>query len=332
MPTIPVTRRHLALLAVVALVVVAGCSGASNSAESGGPVAQSGGGDAAAGAGGSGGGGGVGSYYDQDGDRVIVRESHMDLRVDNFSQTFRSTREIAAAHGGYVGDRSQNSRGDWNEGRITVRVPPENFSDARDDLAALGHVEDESVSVQDFTDEYNDREARIQDLQQEEQSLERLLNETNDTDEAERLRQDLREVRNELRNLQQRQASLERQEAMSTIRIDAHEPVSQQPPENYQSSFGFDDAFMEAFYGGLTAVKYVVVFFGYAIPIGLSLLPLAAFGLVLVGGFQRTRSFVSGVLASKQASPADESEASADEAVSDDGESAETGDEAGEEE
>jgi hypothetical protein len=318
MPTIPVTRRHLALFAVVALVAVAGCSGASNSADSGAPVAQSGG-DAATG---GSGGGGVGSYYDQDGDRVIVRESRMDLRVDNFTEAFRSTREIAAAHGGYVGDRSQRSRGDWDEGRITVRVPPENFSDARDDLAALGHVEDESVSVQDFTDEYNDREARIQDLQQEEQALERLLNETDDTDEAEQVRQDLQEVRGELRELQQRQASLERQEAMSTIHVNAHEPVSQQPPENYQSSFGFDDAF----YGGLTAVKYVVVFFGYAIPIGLSLLPLAAFGLVLVGGFRRTRSFVSGVMASDPTSPTDATE------VSDDGESAETGDEAGEEE
>ena len=309
MPTIPVTRQHLALLAVVAVVAVAGCAGAGNNADSGAQLAQSDGGDAAT----SGsGGGGVGSYYDADGDRVIVRESRMALRVDNFTETFRSTREIAAAHGGYVGDRSQNSRGDWDEGRITVRVPPENFSDARDDLAALGHVEDESVSVQDFTSEYNDRAARIQDLQQEEQALERLLNETNDTDEAERIRQDLREVRGELRNLQQRQASLERQEAMSTIHVHAHEPVAEQPPENYQSSFGFDDAFMEAFYGGLTAVKYVVVFFGYAIPIGVSLLPLAAFGLVLVGGFRRTRSFVSGVMAGGPAAPSDGSVASED--------------------
>lgn len=321
MPTIPVTRRHVALLAVVALVAVAGCSGASNTADSGAPVAQSGGGDAAAG----GSGGGVGSYYDQDGDRVIVRESRMDLRVDNFTETFRSTREIAAAHGGYVGDRSQNSRGDWNEGRITVRVPPENFSDARDDLAALGHVEDESVSVQDFTSEYNDRAARIQDLQQEEQALERLLNETNDTDEADQLRDDLREVRGELRNLRQEQASLERQEAMSTIHVHAHEPVSEQPPENYQSSFGFDDAFVEAFYGGLTAVKYVVVFFGYAIPIGLSLLPLAAFGLVLVGGFRRTRSFVSGVMAGEPAPSTDGSTASAEgESTGSDGDERET--------
>ncbi|QCD67099.1 DUF4349 domain-containing protein [Halomicrobium sp. ZPS1] len=288
------TRRQIALLAVVVLVAVAGCSGAQNTADSGGSdLGMQSAGD---GSGGSSGGGGVGSYYDADGDRVIVRESRMDLRVDNFTRAFRSTREIAAAHGGYVGDRSQNSRGDWDEGRITVRVPPENFSEARDDLAVLGHVEDESVSVQDFTDEYNDREARIEDLQQEERALESLLSRANDSEEASEIRNDLREVRDELRTLRQQQSSLERREAMSTIRIDAHEPVSEQPPENYRSSFGFDDAFMEAFYGGLTAVKYVVVFFGYAIPIGLSLLPLAAFGLVLVGGFRRTRRFVSGAM------------------------------------
>ena len=321
MPTIPVTRRQIALLAVVVLVAVAGCSGAQNTADSGGSdLGMQSAGDASSG----GGGGGVGSYYDADGDRVIVRESRMDLRVDNFTRAFRSTREIAAAHGGYVGDRSQNSRGDWDEGQITVRVPPENFSEARDDLAALGHVEDESVSVQDFTDEYNDRAARVDDLQQEEQALESLLNRANDSEEASEIRTDLRDVRDELRTLRQQQSSLERQEAMSTIRIDAHEPVSEQPPENYRSSFGFDDAFMEAFYGGLTAVKYVVVFFGYAIPIGLSLLPLAAFGLVLVGGVRRTRRFVSGAMSADPERPDDSPaavETSGDESeTTDDGE------------
>jgi len=286
--------RTIALLAVVALVAVAGCSGAGDSG--GGPeMGQSGGGDAG-GDGASGGGGGVGSYYDADGDRVIVRESQMDLRVDNFTRAFRSTREIAARHGGYVGDRSQNSRGDWDSGHITVRVPPQNFSGARDDLAGLGHVEDESVSVQDFTSEYNDREARIADLQQEERALERLLNRTNDTDEADRIRQDLQEVRGELRQLRQQQQSLERRESLSTIRLYVHEPVGEQPPRNFRSSFGFDDAFMQAFYGGLTAVKYVVVFFGYAIPIGLSLIPLTGFGLGLVAGFRRLRRFSAAVL------------------------------------
>lgn len=294
--------RTIALLAVVALVAVAGCSGASNTADGGGPeMAQSGGSDAG-GTGASGGGGGVGSYYDADGERVIVRESQMDLRVDNFTRAFRSTRTIAARHGGYVGDRSQNSRGDWDSGRITVRVPPQNFSAARDDLAALGRVEDESVSVQDFTSEYNDREARIADLQQEEQALERLLNRTNDTDEADRIRQDLQEVRSELRQLRQAQQSLERRESLSTIRLYVHEPVGEQPPRNFRSSFGFDDAFMQAFYGGLTAVKYVVVFFGYAIPIGLSLIPLTGFGLGLVAGFRRLRRFSATVLSPDRSS------------------------------
>ena len=297
-----VTRRQLALLALVALVAVAGCSGASNTADSGGPEmgAQSSGGSDAGGDGGSGGGGGVGSYYDADGERVIVRESQMDLRVDNFTEAFHSTRQVAAHYGGYVGDRSQDSRGDWDSGRITVRVPPQNFSAARDRLAKLGHLEDESVSVQDFTSEYNDREARIADLQQEERALERLLNRTDDTDEADRIRQDLQEIRGELRELQQRQQSLERREALSTINLYVHEPVGEQPPRNFQSSFGFDDAFMQAFYGGLTAVKYVVVFFGYAIPIGLALVPLAGFGLALVAGFRRLRRFSSAVLAPNQ--------------------------------
>ena len=292
-----VTRRRIALLAVVALVVVAGCSGASN---------QAGGSDASGGDGAkTGQTGGVGSYYDATGDRIVVREARLKLRVENFSQTFRSTRTIAKQYGGYVGDRSQDTRGDWAEGRMAVRVPPENFSDARDDLAALGYVEDESVSVKDFTREYNNREERIADLEKEEAALERLLAQTNETDEANRIRDDLRDIREQIRSLESEQQSIEQRETMSTITVNAHEPVGEQPPRNYRSSFGFDDAFLKAFYGGLTAVKYVVVFFGYAIPVGLALLPLGAFGLGLVAGFRRIRRVVSTVLSPETATDDD---------------------------
>lgn len=326
MVSMHVTRQQIALLAVVALVAVAGCSGASNqaadSAPSGGDAGRSGDASQA---------GGVGSYYDASGDRIVVREARMELRVENFSRAFRSTRTVAQRHGGYVGDRSQNTRGDWAEGHITVRVPPENFSAARDELAALGHVEDESVSVKDFTQEYNNREERIEDLEKEEATLERLLARTNDTDEVNQIRDDLRNVREQIRSLESEQQSIEQRQTMSTIRVNAHEPIGQQPPRNYRSSFGFDDAFLEAFYGGLTAVKYVVVFFGYAIPIGLALLPLGAFGLGLVAGFRRMRRVVSTVLAPERTgggrASTDERETTADDTSESDASEGEEDDE-----
>jgi|AntDeeMetagen681_2_1112603.scaffolds.fasta_scaffold02518_4 hypothetical protein len=288
-----VNRQRIGLVCVAALVVLAGCAG------------MGGGGDAASApqAGGNGGdgaelsasydsgGNGVGSYYTDDGDRVIVRESDMSLQVDNFSRAFHRLRAIAADNDGYVGDRSQDSQGEWDRGTVTLRVPPERFASARDAVASLGHVEREDVHVKDFTSEYDDREERLRQLEGEERELERLLNETDDVDEADRVRADLHEVRTDIRNLHSQQQSLQQRESMSTIRVDMHEPESEKPPKNYESAFGFTDAFLEAFYGGLTALKYVIVFFGYVIPVGLALIPLGVFGVGVVAGWRRTIGF-----------------------------------------
>lgn len=276
------TRRSvLVALLLVALVALAGCSGALNQGDSASQSRQ-GGGDGARPTGqqSSEGAGGVGSYYDQ-GDRVIVRESRMDLRVDNFSESFRDLRTIADRHGGFVGDRRQRSEGEWDSGTVTIRVPARNFSAARDEVAALGELEDENVEVLDFTTEYEDRQSRIQQLEADRQQLRDLMNNTDNASEATRLRDELREVREELRHLRSQQEQLRQRQALSTIRVDMAEPESRKPPETFATAFGFADAFRSAFHGGLTAVKYVIVFFGYAIPIGFAALLLGTFGFGL---------------------------------------------------
>ncbi|PSP86123.1 DUF4349 domain-containing protein [Halobacteriales archaeon QS_1_68_17] len=286
------SRRTVAVLLVALLAVLAGCSGGGGQ-----QAAQSGGdGGRSVEGGGGGGGGGVGSYYTDDGDRVIVRESNMRLEVGNFSRSFRRLRRIAARHGGYVGDRSQDSEGEYDTGRITVRVPAENFSAARDDVAGLGTLENENVEVLDFTAEYENREQRIEQLRADERRLEGLLNRTNDTDRAAELYDQLQEIREQIRELQQQQQTLRSRQTMSTIRVSMHEPESRKPPKNYDTAFGFGDAFLEAFYGGLEAVKWVIVFFGYAIPVGIALVPLGGLvaGLILV--WRRTYAELSGLL------------------------------------
>jgi len=286
-------RRLFAVVLVALLAVLAGCNAAQTGGGGAGDAAQeqaasSGGGD-------GGGGGGGGSYYD-DGERVIVREADMNVQVDNFTRSFDSVREIADRYGGFVGDRSQQSEGEWDRGHMTVRVPAQNFSDARDDIAALGRVENENVRALDFTSEFQNRQERIRRLEQDRQQLRDTLNETDNATAAADLRDELQEVREELRSLRDQQTQLQQRQALSTIEVTLAEPVSRQPPQNYETAFGFGDAFRDAFYGGLTAVKFVIVFFGYAIPVGISLLALGAFLLVLWLLWQRLRLRVDRLL------------------------------------
>lgn len=266
------STRAVRIALVVLLVALAGCSAALPGGDSAG--GSDGGGGAPAGSAADG-----GSYY-VGGERVVIREADMRIEVGQFDQSFDETRAIARAHGGFVADWNvENERG-WQRAELVVRVPAENFSEARDDLAELGTVENENVRQKDFTDTYTDIEARLADLRRDERELERLLNETDDAEEARRLRSDLSDVRNQIRQLESRQTDIERREALSTIRVTLHEPPGERPPKNYQSAFGFDDAFLDAFYGGLAVVKYVVVLFGYVIPVSVAGLLLAGFGFV----------------------------------------------------
>jgi len=294
MQSLPRSSKRVVLVVLIALLVaLAGCNAASPGGDS---AADGGGAGESARGGAGGGGGGVGSYYDSSGERVIVREADMSVEVDNFSRAFQRLRTIADRHGGFVGDRSQSSEGDWDQGSITVRVPARNFSAARDAIARLGRVENEDVRAMDFTNEYENRQDRIRQLERDRRELRQLLNQSQNASAATRLRDELEQVRNQLRELRSQQESLRQRQALSTIRVDMHEPESQKPPRNYESAFGFVDAFRDAFYGGSTAVKLVIVFFGYALPIGIALLLLGAFGTVLLLVWRRLRDRLVDVL------------------------------------
>lgn len=274
--------RLLATALLVVLVVLAGCGGQSGSeAPTGGTGGGGGGaGSSEAGAGGGGSGDATGSYY-QNGTRVVVRSADMRLQVSDHDPAFAEARRIARRQGGFVADYEHEIDRGWDRTTMVVRVPAGNFTPTRDALADLGTLEREQVDTKDLTVRVADTEERLEDLRTEERNLERLLNQTNDAGEARRVREDLRQVRDRIRSLSSELRSVRTREALSTIRLTIHEPPSEKPPKNYETAFGFDDAFLEAFYGGLGAVKFVIVAFGYLIPAGVALLAVFSFAFAV---------------------------------------------------
>jgi hypothetical protein len=300
----PTTRTGRIAL-VVLLVALAGCSASLPGNDVGGGAPEAG-----DGASGPGGGGTSGGSYYVDEERVVVREADMRLEIEEFDPAFDEARAVARDHDGFVADWTHDVERGWHSGDLVVRVPAENFTDARDDLAELGELEDETVRARDFTNTYTDLGERLSDLRRDERELERLLNETGDAEEARRVRSDLAAARQQIRELENRRGDIERREALSTIRLSLHEPPGERPPKNYQSAFGFDDAFLDAFHGGLTVVKWVVVLFGYAIPVAVAGLLLAALAFVCFRAWRLTRANLERLLPEVGAgreSPPDES-------------------------
>lgn len=280
-------RARIALL-LVGLVALAGCTGGGGLGTNVGG-GGAGGADMAAQSAADGGAGG-GSYY-ENGERVIIREASMEIEVREFDPAFSEVRRIARANGGFVADWDHTIERGWHSATLVVRVPAGNFSATRDDLAGLGDLERENVRAQDFTNQYRDLGARLEDLRAEERELDRILENASRSEEALELHDRLSEVRERIRELEAERSRIERREALSTIRVTIHEPPGKRPPKNYQAAFGFDDAFLDALYGGLTVLKYAIVAIGYAIPIGITAIVVGTFGVACfrVWGIFRAR-------------------------------------------
>jgi hypothetical protein len=282
-------KRTVGTLLVVALVALAGCGAGGGDAGDGGAGGDGASGvTATAGDGGDGGGSaGVGSFYDSQGDRVVVRDARLDLEVESFEEAFRSARSIAREYGGYVGDREQSGEGEYDEGYFVVRVPAENFSTVRDALAGLGTLDHEEVRVLEFTGELRSARSRLEELEADERRLERALENANGSGEVDDIYEQLRTVRERRREAASESGSIARRASFSTIRVEVSEPATHRPDEGRGALAGLDEAFVDAFSAGLATVRLLVVAVGYAIPVGAVAVVGGAGGLGLLAGYRR---------------------------------------------
>lgn len=290
-------RKLVPILALALLVTVAGCSGSGGAPRSS-PGASAG--DAPHGTTGAG-DGSVASRY-ADGERVVVRTATLAVETEQFDRSFDRARRAAREHGGFVADWTVSNDRGYHEATLVIRVPAGAFNGLRDALADLGTLESETVEAADFTREHRSRAATLGVLRQRAADLRASIREADNESVRRELRDELHRVRERVATLEGKQQSLERRAALSTITLRLREPPGQQPPENYETAYGFDDAFLQAFFGGLGVLKGVVVLLGYAIPVALSGIVVGVVGILCarvgrrafatvgfdVGGFART--------------------------------------------
>jgi hypothetical protein len=100
--------------------------------------------------------------------RRIVRTSSMEMVVRNTTEAADGIAALAARFGGYLVSSEgggQNTTG----ATMTVRVPAEQFEEARAAIRRLGlRVENEKITAEDVTSQYVDQDASIRNLRAEE--------------------------------------------------------------------------------------------------------------------------------------------------------------------
>jgi hypothetical protein len=293
-------RKPFTAVAVALLLVLAGCAGAgggglqSKSQATGQQSADTSysGGDSAA-------EGTPGAQEDAGGsapavqDRELIRIAELTIEVDSFERARDSLTEYADSTGGYVGDSTQEVRGQGNQtwivGTITLRIPASNYSEALATVNETGTVVSSSQKTRDVTDQVVDLEARLKNLRAERDRLRELYQQANDTEDVLAVQRELSRVQEQIERTEAQLRQLERKVAFTTITVHVRERPPEDPddpdPAWYETSVV--TAFLESIDGVILFLRGSVVLAAYALPY------LLVLGLPLVGGvflFRRYRN------------------------------------------
>lgn len=250
--------------------------------------------DEAGGGGGEGAGfAGAGADISESVLRKRIRRAEIDLVVEDGVAAFADIRALAQRSGGFVdsADLTEPDERDGLRGTIVIRVPADGLDDVLEELGSLGIEEPATrISTEDVTEEFIDLEARLKNLRVLEAELQELLaevREAGDPDPAQLFTvfERLRQVRDEIEQIEGRRRLLEEQVALSTITIHMEQQPQPGavPDEPWRPGDVVADA-TSALLAAARAIANVAIWVGIVVaPIGLVL----AIVIVVVNGARR---------------------------------------------
>lgn len=157
-----------------------------------------------------------------DAPRQVVRNGTLAILVGNMEDAVSVLKGVAAQFDGRVDNVWYEQRGNTGKkyATVVIRVPNEKFDSAMEEAKKIAlKVNGENISTVDVTETAADTDARIANLEREEERYQEILEQAESTDEILQVSRLLRQVRGEIERLEARKNLLVREIAMSTITI-----------------------------------------------------------------------------------------------------------------
>lgn len=227
------------------------------------------------------------------GERKRIHTAELTVRVAEFGASRANLTSAVEARGGYVGNSrvttSERDNETYRDGRLTFRVPAENYSAFVETVAAEGTVLAETENVDDVTERHADLAARLENLREERDQLRALYEQANDTEEVLQVQERLSDVQGEIERTEAQLETLENRIAYATVTVELREErPDSEPAEDHWYDTGVVAAFLDSVDGAIVALRALVVGIAYALPyviaFGVPLLVLAVLARRLVGG------------------------------------------------
>ena len=203
-------------------------------------------------------------------DRKIIKSAYIKLEVEDFDSAASEVERLAREAGGYISEsNSYVTPTNHRQGTITMRIPEGSFGSIIEDIKKLGRVVSYSSSGRDVTEEYIDLEARLRNLQRQEERLLEILDRAESVKDVLEVERELGRVRGEIERLEGRLRYLNNRVEFATVTVELREP------EPITRSLGLRSAISDAVKGMVMVMRSLIVAAGY-------LLPLAAVAAVLL--------------------------------------------------
>lgn len=208
-------------------------------------------------------------------EQKVIKTSYLSLEVEEFRTAADAVGAVAKNYNGYVSDSSVQDYKGRKIGYVTVRVPSGKFEDVVKEIEQIGTLKEENVSLEDVTEHYIDLKARLENFKRQEERYLEILDMAATVEDVLKVEAQLERIRGNVESLQGTLNYLDNRIDFSTIQVRLSEPaqVIHEP--------GIKDAFNRAIDGFLAAIRGIIIFLGYFIPIAIFLTIIAFVGLFL---------------------------------------------------
>jgi hypothetical protein len=160
---------------------------------------------------------------------MIVQTASLNILATNYDAASAAIEKLAAAHAGYVEKLDAKAQtGNARELSAALRIPTKQLDGFLADVRKLGHVEEETRSNEEVSDQYVDLQERLKSARATEQRLIELLRtrtgKLQDVLEAER---ELARVRGEIESMQGQSGLLVHRVNYATVQVNLSEQYRQ---------------------------------------------------------------------------------------------------------
>lgn len=159
--------------------------------------------------------------------RKVIAHATMNLVVDDAEQVVEQIQQLLGTLGGYVANANLYKSGDGAatrlQGTLSLRIPSDQLESVMAQLAGLAvDVNNKTISREDVTDQYSDREAQLRNLEAVEVELREMLAEVRAKPNATpedilTVYNHLNGIRSQIEQLQGQQNMLDNLVALSTL-------------------------------------------------------------------------------------------------------------------